>query len=96
MSVYDRAKLVQVLVYHQRTNTSGCHCGWGVLGASYADHVADVYEQAVQFGDEDWDGAHHGGTIAEEANRSRAALTKAMDNLQRVRDEQSDGSEEGT
>lgn len=38
--------LVNVLVYHQQTPTSGCHCGWGVLGASWAEHVAEVYEQA--------------------------------------------------
>ncbi len=45
--VYDREVLTSVLVYHQRTNTSGCHCGWAVLGASYADHVVDVYEESV-------------------------------------------------
>ncbi len=45
--VYDREVLTNVLVYHQRTNTSGCHCGWAVLGASYADHVVDVYEESV-------------------------------------------------
>ena len=44
---YSRAVLVEVLIYHQRTNTSGCHCGWGVLGASYAEHVADVYEESM-------------------------------------------------
>jgi hypothetical protein len=47
---YDRAVLVAVLVYHQRLADSTCSCGWGVLGASFADHVADVYEQARQFG----------------------------------------------
>jgi hypothetical protein len=45
--VYDRTVLVDVLVYHWATNTSGCGCGWAVLGASYAEHVADVYEAAV-------------------------------------------------
>lgn len=44
---YDREVLTNVLIYHARTDTSGCHCGWAVLGASYADHVADVYEQSV-------------------------------------------------
>jgi predicted metalloprotease with PDZ domain len=44
---YDREVLVTVLVYHQPTNTSGCHCGWGVLGASHAEHVADVYEESI-------------------------------------------------
>lgn len=45
--MYDREALVTVLVYHQPTSTSGCHCGWGVLGASHSEHVADVYEQSV-------------------------------------------------
>jgi 16S rRNA G1207 methylase RsmC len=44
---YDRAVLVEVLVYHQRTADTGCACGWGVLGASFAEHVADVYEESV-------------------------------------------------
>lgn len=44
---YRRPLLVEVLVYHWRTETSGCGCGWGVLGASHAEHVADVYEIAV-------------------------------------------------
>lgn len=44
---YDREVLVTVLIYHASTSTSGCHCGWGVLGASYSEHVADVYEQSV-------------------------------------------------
>lgn len=45
---YDREWLVSVLIYHQRTDTSGCHCGWAVLGASYAEHVADIYEETIQ------------------------------------------------
>jgi hypothetical protein len=44
---YDRKVLLTVLIYHSRTETSGCHCGWAELGKSYADHVADVYEQSV-------------------------------------------------
>lgn len=44
---YDRPTMVQVLVYHQRVDITCCQCGWGVLGASHAEHVADVYEQAV-------------------------------------------------
>jgi hypothetical protein len=45
---YDRAVLVHTLIYHQATSTSGCHCGWAVLGASHAEHVADVYEAAAR------------------------------------------------
>jgi hypothetical protein len=45
--VYDRERLVTVLIYHQQTNTSGCICGWGRLGHSWAEHVADVYEDKV-------------------------------------------------
>ncbi len=43
----DRAVLVEVLVYHWPTPASGCHCGWGVLGASFPEHVADIYEMSV-------------------------------------------------
>lgn len=51
--LYDREVLTTVLIYHARTDTSGCHCGWADLGASYADHVADVYEQSVAARDQD-------------------------------------------
>lgn len=44
---YDREVLVQVLIYHWATSTSGCGCGWAVLGASHPEHVADVYELSV-------------------------------------------------
>lgn len=45
---YDRKVLVDVFVYHQRTLTAGCACGWSVLGASHAEHVADIYEESVR------------------------------------------------
>jgi hypothetical protein len=41
---YDRELLIRVLVYHQRKDSQYCACGWGVLGASHAAHVTDVYE----------------------------------------------------
>lgn len=44
---YDRAVLVDVLIYHQRTESSGCGCGWGELGHSHAEHIVDVYEASV-------------------------------------------------
>jgi len=46
---YVRGLLVGVLVAHQPTSTSGCICGWAVLGASHAEHVADVYEAATGY-----------------------------------------------
>ena len=46
--IHNREILVNVLIYHWRTNTSGCGCGWGVLGASHADHVVEVYEDALR------------------------------------------------
>lgn len=49
---YDRAALVDVLIYHWRTSVSGCGCGWGVLGASHAEHVADVFEESMAARDE--------------------------------------------
>ena len=46
--IYSRDVLIDVLVYHWPTNTSGCGCGWGVLGATWhPEHVADVYEASV-------------------------------------------------
>lgn len=52
---YDRARLVCVLVWHQRTNrppyAGACTCGWGTrpedLGLSWPDHIADAYEEAT-------------------------------------------------
>jgi hypothetical protein len=44
---YDRQALVTVLIYHTRDGIKGCRCGWAKLGASWAEHVADVYEQTV-------------------------------------------------
>lgn len=41
----DRTTLVDVLVYHWRTNTSGCGCGWHRLGHSHPEHVADVVQE---------------------------------------------------
>lgn len=46
-AAYVRSVLVEVLVYHYRTDTSGCGCGWAELGRSHPEHVADVYEMAV-------------------------------------------------
>jgi hypothetical protein len=45
---FDRDVLVEVLVYHWPTATSGCWCGWAELGKSFAGHVADVYEASVR------------------------------------------------
>lgn len=46
MTGYRRDVLVDVLVHHWPTRTNGCECGWAVLGASFPEHVADVYEDA--------------------------------------------------
>lgn len=47
---YNRPRLVEVLIYHQRAG-SACNCGWGKrpehLGLSWASHVADVYEDQL-------------------------------------------------
>lgn len=47
-TAYDRASLETILTYHQRTDTSGCICGWSVLGASHSEHVADAYEEFMR------------------------------------------------
>lgn len=49
---YEREVLVSVLVYHQRMDDTGCACGWRELGESHAEHIADVYEMAVQHRDD--------------------------------------------
>ena len=40
----ERAKLVETLVHHWPTSTSGCICGWAKLGHSFPEHLADQYE----------------------------------------------------
>lgn len=45
---YDRDMLVQVLVYHWPVRPGTCNCGWNVSGASYPEHIADVYERSVE------------------------------------------------
>lgn len=44
---YDREVLVNVLVYHWRSDIKGCGCGWAELGRSWPEHVATVYEASV-------------------------------------------------
>jgi hypothetical protein len=44
---YSRTMLVAVLVEHQRKDERACLCGWDRLGASHAEHVADMYEAAM-------------------------------------------------
>jgi hypothetical protein len=44
---YDRALLVEILVYHYRTNNAGCGCGWHELGKSHPEHIANIYEASV-------------------------------------------------
>ena len=38
--------LARLLVAHQRTDTSACHCGWAALGESHAQHVAELVRSA--------------------------------------------------
>jgi hypothetical protein len=45
---YDREILVQTLIAHQRHSARFCLCGFGKLGASHPEHVADAYEAAVK------------------------------------------------
>lgn len=48
MTPAEREVLVEVLIYHWRNGITGCGCGWSVLGASYPEHVADVFEESVR------------------------------------------------
>lgn len=45
---HDHEVLVTVLVYHQRMDERRCGCGWGELGRSHAEHVAQVYEASLR------------------------------------------------
>lgn len=38
--------IARLLVAHQRTDTSACHCGWAALGESHAEHVAELVRSA--------------------------------------------------
>ena len=55
MTDYDRERLIQVLIYHQRLDIGHCACGWGGrpqhLGLSHAAHIADIYEEEMAFSD---------------------------------------------
>jgi hypothetical protein len=46
-TVYIHELLVAVIIAHQRTNSDKCACGWSMLGASHAEHIAEKYEAAV-------------------------------------------------
>lgn len=46
--IHNHASLVTVLVYHQRLDIEQCACGWAELGESYAEHVAQVYEEGLR------------------------------------------------
>jgi hypothetical protein len=37
--------LVDILIHHVATPTSGCGCGKVKLGGSYAEHIAELLEQ---------------------------------------------------
>jgi hypothetical protein len=39
----NRSVLVWVVEHHWPTSTSGCSCGWSVLGHSFPEHLADTY-----------------------------------------------------
>lgn len=48
LSTREHELLVSTLVYHWRTSTSACGCGWSELGRSHAEHVTSVYEEALR------------------------------------------------
>jgi hypothetical protein len=48
---YNRDTLVESLIVHESAyNGTNCSCGWAAQSESdiYADHLADVYEVAIQ------------------------------------------------
>lgn len=47
-----RQCLVDVLIHHWATPTSGCTCGGVKLGASWPEHVADVFEASMRAANE--------------------------------------------
>ncbi len=44
---FDRELMIDMLVYHWRTKTSGCGCGWAELGRSHAKHIVEIYEMSI-------------------------------------------------
>ncbi len=44
---FDRKLMIDILVYHWRTNNSGCGCGWAELARSHPEHVVEVYEMSI-------------------------------------------------
>jgi hypothetical protein len=47
MDDIERHVLTAVIAHHQRTKSNRCSCGWGVLGASFAAHIVDVYDSVI-------------------------------------------------
>lgn len=52
MTPYKRNLLVAVIINHNRINIGNCLCGWNIYDGSHAEHIADVYEEAVKILDE--------------------------------------------
>lgn len=44
LTVEERERLIDVLIYHRPKQDSSCHCGWAELGRSWAEHVVQVFE----------------------------------------------------
>lgn len=47
MTAEERRILVNVLTWHWPNASNGCSCGWAKLGASYPEHIVDMYETAL-------------------------------------------------
>lgn len=39
--------VIDAIVWHQRKDIGGCLCGWSVLGASWAEHVAGIVRPLI-------------------------------------------------
>jgi hypothetical protein len=48
LSAEHRELLLDVLIYHQPTNTSGCICGGVELGKSHPEHVVEIFETRMR------------------------------------------------
>lgn len=44
LTVDERERLIEVLIYHQRRDIGSCLCGWAELGKSHAEHVVNIFE----------------------------------------------------
>lgn len=84
----DRA--AEVMIEHTRTSIEKCHCGWGDLGQSHAEHVAQALDEAGLLATEEhdrqvqadyWSGKYPRAIAAHDRAVAARALREAADEM---------------